>query len=58
MTNKTNDTTIGKPVIMIVRIQTNHLFIGNTNLWVLKYLSTGLNDNRLAVTYIGFWRKP
>jgi len=55
MTNKTNDTTVRKPAIMIVRIQTNHLFISNTNLWALKYLATGLNDHRLAITYTNFW---
>jgi len=57
MTNKTNDTTIGKPVVRIIRIQINRLFISNTNLWVLKYLATGPNANRLAITYTDFWRK-
>ena len=55
MTNKTNATTIGKPVGRVVKIQTNHLFISNTNLWALKYLATGLNDHRLDITYTNFW---
>ena len=54
MTNKTNDTTIGKPT---GSIQTNHLFVLETNLLVLKHLATGLGKHRAIITCIRFWKK-
>jgi len=54
MTNKTNDTTIRKPV---VRIQANHLSISSTNLYVLEYLARGLNGGKVGITYRNFWRR-